>query len=363
MNARVAQLLQRAWPTAEQVGQRWGVAATQVDEERRQQRLLGVWDPALAAYRYPPFQFDEQGQPRPHVATLTALLNQWVRPSTPEQESWNMASWLFQPFHSLSRASVTFHQTSHPELRASPEEALAFLDQVLANQSPEDRAARTPESAFSEHPNAVLTRVARAIWEIQPSDQPLSLTDLAVVDHLPLAHQLEDLRSQFWAHAQHTQAGEAATFEDFLTEDTAPFTRENLAGHYTGSAWLVSADGERVLLTHHKKLQRWLQLGGHADGDVCLARVALREAEEESGLTGLRVFKPIFDVDRHRIPARGEEPEHWHYDVRFVVQAADEHFQVSDESHALAWRSIQEVADDPTLEDALRRMARQWLAR
>jgi 8-oxo-dGTP pyrophosphatase MutT (NUDIX family) len=63
-----------------------------------------------------------------------------------------------------------------------------------------------------------------------------------------------------------------------------PFTRERLEGHFTGSAWLVSGDGLRVLLTHHRKLGRWLQLGGHADGDRDLARVALREAEEESGL-------------------------------------------------------------------------------
>lgn len=104
-------------------------------------------------------------------------------------------------------------------------------------------------------------------------------------------------------------------FVDFLREPQA-FLRSNLAGHFTGSAWLVSGDGQRALLMHHRKLNRWLQPGGHADGDTDLARVALREAEEESGLSELVVEPDIFDLDRHRIPARGEEPEHWHYDAR-----------------------------------------------
>ena len=135
-------------------------------------------------------------------------------------------------------------------------------------------------------------------------------------------------------------------------------------GHFTGSAWLVSQDGQRVLLTHHRKLGRWLQLGGHADGDADLARVALREAEEESGLVDLLVEHAIFDLDRHRIPARGSDPEHWHYDVRFVVRAnGSEAFVVSDESHALAWREIPEVAVDEAADDSVRRMARKWLAR
>ena len=140
--------------------------------------------------------------------------------------------------------------------------------------------------------------------------------------------------------------------------------RTLLVGHFTGSCWLVSKDGLRVLLTHHKKLGRWLQLGGHADGDSNLAQVALREAEEESGLTDLTVEAEIFDLERHSIPARGAEPEHYHHDVRFVVRAAgNEEFVVSDESHALAWRTISELVDDDEAEESIRRMARKWLNR
>ena len=141
--------------------------------------------------------------------------------------------------------------------------------------------------------------------------------------------------------------------------------RTHPPGHFTGSAWLVSKDGARVLLTHHRKLGRWLQLGGHADGDPDLARVALREAQEESGLTGLALDgEVIFDLDRHRIPARGVEPEHWHYDVRYVVRAeADENFAVSAESLALAWRPVIAVVADAEADDSLRRMAAKWMRR
>jgi hypothetical protein len=80
-------------------------------------------------------------------------------------------------------------------------------------------------------------------------------------------------------------------------------------------------------------------------------------------VVGLRVEGGVFDIDRHRIPARGDEPEHWHYDVRYVVRAgADERFTVNAESHALAWRPIAEVAMDESLDVSLRRMARKWLA-
>jgi 8-oxo-dGTP pyrophosphatase MutT (NUDIX family) len=155
-----------------------------------------------------------------------------------------------------------------------------------------------------------------------------------------------------------------ALFREFARVHPDAFQRSCVPGHYTGSAWLVSADGARVLLTHHRKLGRWLQLGGHADGDTDLARVALREAEEESGLAGLVLEPEIYDLDRHRIPARGTDPEHWHYDVRFVVRAlGSERFSVSDESHALAWRPIEEVARDESADESVRRMARNWLAR
>lgn len=151
-------------------------------------------------------------------------------------------------------------------------------------------------------------------------------------------------------------------FLALLAEQGDPYVRERLAGHLTASAWLVDEGGTRVLLTHHRKLGLWLQLGGHADGDCDLVAVALREAEEESGLQGLSVVSAVYDLDRHWIPEHKGVPAHWHYDVRYVVRAGtDEAFVVSDESHALAWRSIVALRDDETADESLRRMARKWL--
>lgn len=174
------------------------------------------------------------------------------------------------------------------------------------------------------------------------------------------------LAAAFAAHARRYpgEAGAAAQFQALLRESGDPFVRERLAGHFTASAWLVDRAGARVLLTHHRKLGIWVQLGGHADGDRDLARVALREAEEESGLAGLRVEPEIFDLDRHWIPEHKGVPGHWHYDVRYVVRAGgSEVFVVSGESLALAWRDVAAIAADPQADISLRRMAAKWLAR
>lgn len=174
---------------------------------------------------------------------------------------------------------------------------------------------------------------------------------------LSLSAALQEYLSR---HPQESATG--AHFLEFAASTPDAFLREHAIGHFTGSAWLVSADGERVLLTHHRKLGRWLQLGGHADGDADLADVALREAEEESGLTSLIVEGDIFDLDRHLIPARGSDPAHWHYDVRYVVRAiGSEDFSISEESLDLAWKPIRAIAQDPDADVSLQRMARKWI--
>jgi 8-oxo-dGTP pyrophosphatase MutT (NUDIX family) len=175
-----------------------------------------------------------------------------------------------------------------------------------------------------------------------------------------------DLDSQLRAYARTSpdEAEAVVAFQALLDDPHDPFTRERLAGHFTASAWLVDATGGRLLMTHHRKLDRWLQLGGHADGDRDLGRVALREAEEESGLTDLEVLPEIFDLDQHWIPERGDVPGHWHYDVRYVVRATgSDDFVVSDESHALAWRGIAGLLEDADLDPSIARMCMKWLAR
>ncbi|HRG16727.1 MAG TPA: NUDIX hydrolase [Pseudomonadota bacterium] len=153
-------------------------------------------------------------------------------------------------------------------------------------------------------------------------------------------------------------------FLDLLATHPRCFWRDAFPAHFTASSWLVSADGARALLMHHRKLDRWLQPGGHADGDTDLPRVALREAEEETGLRDLTVVDTPFDLDAHVIPVRGAEPEHWHYDVRFVVRAqGSERFDANAESHAMAWRPITDIAADRQIDPSIRRMARRWLSR
>lgn len=154
----------------------------------------------------------------------------------------------------------------------------------------------------------------------------------------------------------------AQRFSDFVQQYAECFERSLKIGHITGSAWVINRAGTHALFTHHRKLNVWLQVGGHADGDPNVARVAMREAEEESGLVDLiLVSDAIFDLDAHTIPARGDEPEHVHYDVRYLIQAtSDEPFQISDESHDLAWFSADEIMSRFEDESILR-MARKWI--
>ena len=108
----------------------------------------------------------------------------------------------------------------------------------------------------------------------------------------------------------------------FVEDNDDCFERSHRSGHITGSAWIVDLKREKVLLTHHHRLDKWMQLGGHADGDPDVLRVALREAREESGVEEIRALsESIFDVDVHEIPPRGDEPAHLHYDVRFLFEA------------------------------------------
>ncbi|MBD5655719.1 MAG: NUDIX hydrolase [Candidatus Eremiobacteraeota bacterium] len=124
------------------------------------------------------------------------------------------------------------------------------------------------------------------------------------------------------------------------------FERSLTIGHVTGSAWVIDRSGTVALLTHHRKLGKWLQLGGHADGDPDIRRVAAREAAEESGLAGISLARDaIYDVDVHSIPERGNEPAHVHYDVRYAFFASAACAPVaSDESHAVAWVPLADMA-------------------
>lgn len=133
-------------------------------------------------------------------------------------------------------------------------------------------------------------------------------------------------------------------FQTLLTSVDC-FQRTHLPGHITGSSWIVNRERTRVLLVHHAKLNRWLQPGGHADGDENVLRVALKEAEEETGLKKLIVVQTgIFDIDIHRIPERKDFPAHDHYDIRYLLEADDqETVIVSEESHDVRWIDLSDL--------------------
>lgn len=149
---------------------------------------------------------------------------------------------------------------------------------------------------------------------------------------------------------------------DFVRANTDCFERANQVGHVTGSAWLIDESGERALLTFHRKLGMWLQLGGHADGDPDVLAVAMREAREESGIAEIEpVCADVFDVDVHLIPARKSDPEHFHHDVRFLLRAKSTDLTLSEESRALLWATAEEIGH-MDVDASVRRMVRKWVA-
>jgi len=177
----------------------------------------------------------------------------------------------------------------------------------------------------------------------------------------PLLELLRDYRTR---HPEEADCAERIA--KLVAEHSDCFERSCLPGHITASAWIVDPTGDRALLTHHRKLDAWLQLGGHADGDTDVRRVALREAQEESGMTSFEVLAaglPI-DVDVHEIPARPGEPAHEHHDIRFLLRAQpNQRLVISNESKDLRWFDRTEL--EPLLRDeSIGRMARKadgWL--
>lgn len=150
----------------------------------------------------------------------------------------------------------------------------------------------------------------------------------------------------------------------FVEQSPACFLRSNIEGHITGSCFLLSPEGDEVLLTHHKKIGKWLQLGGHADGDPDILRVALREAQEESGIAEIEpVETQIFDIDIHPIAEHKGVLAHYHYDIRFVLRAKRSDYKISSESNDLAWVPIARLPLLSVGNSSLSRMANKWQTR
>jgi 8-oxo-dGTP pyrophosphatase MutT (NUDIX family) len=136
------------------------------------------------------------------------------------------------------------------------------------------------------------------------------------------------------------------------------FERSLTPGHITASAWIVDPERTAAVLLHHRKLARWLQLGGHVDGDPDVRRAALREAREESGLRTLRMIsETIYDIDVHHIPAHGTDAAHEHYDLRFALEADPREPLVRNgEAHDVRWIALGEL-ERYAIDDSVRRLA------
>ena len=139
------------------------------------------------------------------------------------------------------------------------------------------------------------------------------------------------------------------------------YSRELLIGHITASAWIVDEAHSHALLLHHGKLNKWLQPGGHVEDDADILSASIREAREETGVDVQPFSEKIFDVDIHEIPARPNEPAHFHYDIRFLLVANKAApLLVSSESKDLMWVAIDEI-ETLTQEESVLRMARKLI--
>ena len=148
----------------------------------------------------------------------------------------------------------------------------------------------------------------------------------------------------------------------FISEFGDCFERSLEVGHITASSWLLNKNKTHALLMHHAKLNKWFQLGGHCEGNSDVLDVAIKEAQEESGIMAIEpLSESIFDIDIHVIPANKKEQEHYHYDVRFLLHVtSDEDVIQNSESKELRWIS-KDSKYLPTQEESVVRMFNKWI--
>jgi 8-oxo-dGTP pyrophosphatase MutT (NUDIX family) len=177
-----------------------------------------------------------------------------------------------------------------------------------------------------------------------------------------MPHLLDELRS--YEPADALEANHVAGTIALLHTADNPFSRAHFdPGHVTASCYIVD-DGGRLLLHHHRRLGRWLQMGGHIELGESAREAARREGVEESGLDDLAIDGGILDVDVHVIPAAKGDPQHRHFDVRYLARtAAPDTISIDRrESNALAWVSLPDaeaLMDAPESSRVIRKLERR----
>jgi len=157
---------------------------------------------------------------------------------------------------------------------------------------------------------------------------------------------------QLLTHYKTPHMEEAAMVERtrrFISQHVNCFDRSLVTpGHVTGSAWVVNPARSHVLMLLHRKLNLWLQPGGHADGDPDIIQVVLKETAEESGVDLSQIHllsEAIFDVDVHTVHASRHDPRHEHFDIRFLVEIDDTiPLPGNDESHQVGWIALEQIS-------------------
>lgn len=170
-----------------------------------------------------------------------------------------------------------------------------------------------------------------------------------------------DLINEINSHLAYDKKEEddKALFLAFLRSYDNCYSRDLLVGHVTASALIVDKEQKKILLLHHKKLNKWLQPGGHCDGNINTLEVALKEVTEEMGINIHYPPNSFFDLDIHSIPERKSIPQHFHYDVRYLFEySSTEPFEKNNESNDIKWIKLSEI-NDFTQEESIFRMVKK----
>lgn len=132
---------------------------------------------------------------------------------------------------------------------------------------------------------------------------------------------------------------------EFLQREDNLFGRDSKVGHLTCSAWVVDPGRTLAVLVYHRRLNRWIQPGGHIEPFETPAEGALREAEEESGILGLKLLDTkIFHISIMNFPEGKDGPGHLHFDLRYLIQAPKEaSLYASEEVGGVKWVSLNQL--------------------